>query len=651
MSKVVCHIQKRKGGSGGLTAHIDRQVWDSEKGEMTTFTPLSVIHPERTALNKEYVMEKGKTLSKTIEDQIKTRVTRKPRTDAVTNIGLLITSDHEKMMEIEKAGRLDEWARDCIRMAQEFFGKENVIGAALHMDEHTPHLHITVVPIIEGQAKKQIKRGETADTKKRRYKKQVVQSRLSAKDMINPTSLTQLQDKAAEYMKKWGMDRGEIGSLAKHKTTAEWKIEQMQQEVQLEEEILDEAKKNTANAEAAAKKAEQAKAQAEEATEKAKEEYNHYDKALKGDGTAENPGLRQEYSEYSKWKNGTDLTEFNAWKETKATEKKALEDSMGTTALKEEYNRYDKALKGDGTAENPGLRQEYSEYSKWKETTAAEITKLNDAKTQAEEKTEKLRNEKSTLLKELNGDVAEGKKGLRTEVDDLKKEKQTLKNDIADIPTRAQLLSDTEELRDKKSTLLKELNGDVAEGKKGLLRQVSDAEKKLNGDGTTDNPGLNKQISDAEEKLKNIPTIEQAQAEYNKKTKELQEKYDNLENKYNNLQNDYDAKKEELEKSIETEKEEYDKIHDKLSYLVMVLEILKFFWDKIIQITNVSANPASNRVRIKYKYADDPKEKELYTYEKITSIKDAKAYIIHRLEEIMLQEYNKQQDKGMSHKR
>ncbi|MDE6695276.1 MAG: plasmid recombination protein [Muribaculaceae bacterium] len=37
------------------------------------------------------------------------------------------------------------------------FGEDNVVGAHLHMDEQTPHLHVTVVPIVTTERKNKAK--------------------------------------------------------------------------------------------------------------------------------------------------------------------------------------------------------------------------------------------------------------------------------------------------------------------------------------------------------------------------------------------------------------------------------------------------------------------------------------------------------------
>jgi len=141
------------------------------------------------------------------------------RKDAVVMAQVLVTSDtayfdnlqHSDAIENARIDR--DWSEDYQDSAREFFensynflcdryGKENVISATVHMDERTPHMHFNFVPV-------------TPD------------GRLSAKDVLTKSSLTEQQDKFHEQVgKKWGLDRGEPkekGKRRKHLETAEYK--------------------------------------------------------------------------------------------------------------------------------------------------------------------------------------------------------------------------------------------------------------------------------------------------------------------------------------------------------------------------------------------------------------------------------------------
>ena len=93
-------------------------------------------------------------------------------------------------------------------------------GAAhLHRDEETPHIHVTLVPIVKGERKRR-KREE--QTKKRYRKKPTDTVRLCADDIMTRLNLKSYQDTYAEAMAKYGLQRGIDGSKARHKSTQQY---------------------------------------------------------------------------------------------------------------------------------------------------------------------------------------------------------------------------------------------------------------------------------------------------------------------------------------------------------------------------------------------------------------------------------------------
>lgn len=81
MGYAVFTCTKGKGGAaaeGGLSAHIERQIWDAKQQKMVKFIPKSVIHPELTIRNKEYLLTPDMSRSEAIERRIKEAgITRK----------------------------------------------------------------------------------------------------------------------------------------------------------------------------------------------------------------------------------------------------------------------------------------------------------------------------------------------------------------------------------------------------------------------------------------------------------------------------------------------------------------------------------------------------------------------------------------------
>lgn len=217
---------KSGGSSGGLSAHIERKKLDQTTGQFVPFYPDSVIHPERTKLNREFILKPGDSRSAAIARRIKdANVSGKIRDNAVHSLQFVATSDHEKMAELERTGKLDEWVQDVIDFCKEQFGAENVVSAVLHMDEKTPHLHITVVPIVSGSTKERKTKPKLDENgnviPKRRYKRKEG-NRLCAKEVNCRANMIKWQDEFAAKMAKYGMVRGIPGSGQRHTNPSVW---------------------------------------------------------------------------------------------------------------------------------------------------------------------------------------------------------------------------------------------------------------------------------------------------------------------------------------------------------------------------------------------------------------------------------------------
>lgn len=228
MPQIAYVAKKVKGNSGALDNHISRTRWDEERQTMVTDLPESVSHPERTALNKDYILRDGESREDAVRARIEAAgVARAIRANQVTSLDIIATANHEAMQRIEQAGQLDAWAADCIEATRAIFGRENVVAAMLHMDEHTPHLHIAVVPIVQGAAKPRPatrKESEARDGRpKRRYKRQETSARLCARDVMTPANMRMWQDTIAAHVAKYELERGERGSKAKHQDPAEYR--------------------------------------------------------------------------------------------------------------------------------------------------------------------------------------------------------------------------------------------------------------------------------------------------------------------------------------------------------------------------------------------------------------------------------------------
>ena len=200
--------------------------------------------PTRTHFNRELVEFPDGVADRTeaISHRIRTAgIKRKITPDQVRAIRIVLSGTHEDMIRVQDEGRLDEWCDDNLQWLQRMFGKENTVSAVLHMDEHTPHIHATVVPIVTG---------------KRIYRKKANAVRLCADDLMNRERLVAYHDSYAKAMAKYGLQRGIRGSEARHTTTAQYyrdlkrqtgeleaNVRQLQTEQEQAERQLDEVRK------------------------------------------------------------------------------------------------------------------------------------------------------------------------------------------------------------------------------------------------------------------------------------------------------------------------------------------------------------------------------------------------------------------------
>lgn len=244
MGYISIQINKAKGSADtGASDHIERKTIPKN------------ADPTRTHLNRELVEFPDGVSDRTeaISHRIRTAgIKRKITPDQVRAIRIVLSGTHEDMMKIQDEGRLDEWCDDNLQWLHYTFGKENTVSAVLHMDEHTPHIHATVVPIVTGERRK-AKKKQTEG--KRSYRKKANTVRLCADDVLTREKLVTYHDSYAKAMEKYGLQRGVRGSEARHTTTAQYyrdlkrktgeleaNMRQLQTEQQQAEQQLDEVR-------------------------------------------------------------------------------------------------------------------------------------------------------------------------------------------------------------------------------------------------------------------------------------------------------------------------------------------------------------------------------------------------------------------------
>lgn len=225
MGYAVLHMEKTSGTDAAMSAHIERTIKPKNADE------------GRTHLNRELIRFPDGVESRTqaIQHRLDTAgLTRKIGTNQVRVIRVLLTGTHEDMERITNEGRLDEWCSDNLKYLADTFGRENIVSAVLHMDEQTPHIHATLVPIVKGERKRKKKEEQV---KKRYRKKPTDIPRLCADEIMTRAKLKSYQDTYAQAMSGYGLQRGINSSEAKHITTRQYYRDLMQQTEQLRTDI------------------------------------------------------------------------------------------------------------------------------------------------------------------------------------------------------------------------------------------------------------------------------------------------------------------------------------------------------------------------------------------------------------------------------
>ncbi|WP_129660379.1 MobV family relaxase [Bacteroides fragilis] len=226
MGYAVLHLEKAKGADSAMSAHIERTV-----------------HPKnadrtRTHLNRELVQfpEGVKSRTQAIAHRVETAgIKRKIGTNQVKAIRVLLTGSNEDMKRMEADGQLDGWCNDNLQWLRETYGEQNLVSAVLHMDEKTPHIHATIIPIVTGERRKA--KQEEQNGKKKYRKKNPQNVRLCADDVMARDKLKHYQDIYAEAMNKYGLQRGVDGSLARHVSTSQYYKEMIEQQGSIQENI------------------------------------------------------------------------------------------------------------------------------------------------------------------------------------------------------------------------------------------------------------------------------------------------------------------------------------------------------------------------------------------------------------------------------
>lgn len=226
MGYAVLHMEKAGGSDSGMSAHIERTVAPKNADANRTHLNWEMINfPDGVTNRTEAIQHRLETAG----------LQRKIGKNQVRAVRILLTGSPDDMKRIEQAGKLDDWCRDNLDWLKKTYRAENIVSAVVHLDETTPHIHATMIPIVTGERRKA--KAEQATGKKKYRKKSTDTARLCADDVMSRVRLKEYQNTYAEQMAKYGLERGVDGSEARHVTTSQYYRDLLTQSESVQENI------------------------------------------------------------------------------------------------------------------------------------------------------------------------------------------------------------------------------------------------------------------------------------------------------------------------------------------------------------------------------------------------------------------------------
>ena len=248
---VVINIEKTKTISAVLERHILRVDIRYEDGKkiITSWTPDNA-DPAKAMLNRELVsreyvdqltgQKKMHTIDQAIRHRIEEAGIKKLRPGQNTALEIILTGSPETLNSLDEKG-LEKWVNESMEWAGKTWGKENIVTAVLHRDEKTPHIHLIVVPIVQGLSRRSRARDEMlkrVGKKVKTKKRNTTGNRLSANEVYTQPRLyayhtSYAKEVGAHFGLKRGV-RGEKGSRQNPQKSIDFNRELARQKLEME---------------------------------------------------------------------------------------------------------------------------------------------------------------------------------------------------------------------------------------------------------------------------------------------------------------------------------------------------------------------------------------------------------------------------------
>lgn len=212
MASTICRVEFiRASGLKALSAHIDRTEKYARAAK--AYGDKSYIDPERTSLNFDIIGNK-RTSEAVMKLSEGIPYARKAASgDQIVAANFMMTSQPE-FFEKRSTEEIRKWAEASVEWIRREYPDSRIASAVVHLDETTPHLHVTIVPIVA--TRKSPKTGEVIPTApKINYSRlfsddpKVLQKARESGRVAEDTKLGRLQTSYAQAMAPFGLVRGQ----------------------------------------------------------------------------------------------------------------------------------------------------------------------------------------------------------------------------------------------------------------------------------------------------------------------------------------------------------------------------------------------------------------------------------------------------------
>ena len=201
---MVAHFRKIKTGAGlsAVAKHNQRlNVYDVD-GRLLGEPPGYITRPDRAQLNALDRCGPGALHDRRSQRIEAAKLGRAPQKNAAYAIEGTFSASPRWFKDNPDPKHWNAYFDDLVKWNEERFGKENILHVAKHFDEKTPHMHIMYTPIIE-----------TTDGP--RY--------TSSNFLGGRSGMRRIHTKLFEDVgKDYGLERGELGSRARHRDQYHW---------------------------------------------------------------------------------------------------------------------------------------------------------------------------------------------------------------------------------------------------------------------------------------------------------------------------------------------------------------------------------------------------------------------------------------------